>query len=257
MTALRKFDSRLLSLFRNNQEIQKLKEMQNFQNSKSLNDSQPFYETLLDTPTYAEQLKRPRNTEKANDAKQDIDYTQKLCMAKCTRCQRRFLDEASVVGHIMTSHVPSNKLKCKNCDKKFQHSDKLRLHCYSVHQMILSQSDLIDLKGYYTADPILSQQYIKYGKFESIICNYCGVVVSSFAHFREHLVQHRKQNWTCETCTSFEGPPLFLENHLIRYHRIKRDKLCFCFFCGKAFGDATQLAKHIKDQASSGSGVCR
>ena len=153
---------------------------------------------------------------------------------RCSRCEKRFLDENEYLQHKM-EHEEKKQYQCEICDRTFFRSSHLKRH-------VLTHST---------------------GRVNT--CDYCGKPFNSMANLRRHLmINHKKDSkHQCQVCGQMILQPSHLVKH-VREHQcdvvaVKKGESIFpvdnaangeqafkCYICKKMFKEHILLKRHLQ-----------
>ena len=135
---------------------------------------------------------------------------------QCEFCEKSFSRTHHLYRHVREVHEGRKDYKCETCGKPFSEKNKLKFHVHTVHE------------GY-----------------KAYECDSCGRKFTSTSGLKGHFEKcDTFIKKACDECGKLVEERL-MDNHKTRVH-IKPHK---CEICGRKFGVASVLKKHVKKHA--------
>ena len=138
---------------------------------------------------------------------------------KCGQCFETFKTISRIKFHM--KHCKNEELNCDKCEFKSKSSQKLQIHKSTKHG-------------------------------QNFKCELCDKSFKLKTSYHKHLIaKHESQNvsYQCDKCPKKFIKKIYLTNHLLRFHHLKKDNLCN--HCGEMFLTQETLKKHVFEHFNS------
>jgi len=148
------------------------------------------------------------------------------------------------------THPESTPFKCEQCDEKFKHEMKLRVHLAQNHEGPPLFKCKFCEKGFITRDQFsLHETYYckvrdKSQDSTTHTCDQCGMSFNHKRPFYQHYLKHFKK-YECKTCNKKFSRPDYLRKHMVTH---VEEKSFLCEDCGKSFNRSDNLKIHLKSK---------
>lgn len=165
----------------------------------------------------------------------------------CSHCPKVLDTKKKQYSHEET-HVKKYRLKCWQCDERFNNSSSKELHMVKVHgaNYKLSRECLSCGKIYPNRVGLrahLKRVHLRDRRYE---CTECDMSFASSAELKRHFVKHTgEKNYECQVCKKSFGRHNTLREHMKIHLNDRRFK---CEYCGEAFVQKCSWKAHMKNK---------
>ncbi|KAJ6648573.1 Zinc finger protein, partial [Pseudolycoriella hygida] len=180
------------------------------------------------------------------------EKTQKLT---CHKCQKQFVDQFKLDGHIRQVHEGLKPYKCPHCEKEFSKTRGYKHHLQFRHsapeEKKVYRCMYADCgKEYYLGESLnmhINRIHlgIKPKKLtQSYVCDQCGLVFNSGSKLKDHRYKHTGVlPFACKICSKTFITRMVLKNHTMRVHL--NHKPFVCPTCGLRKTTHRELKTHL------------
>lgn len=167
---------------------------------------------------------------------------------QCSECTRSYASPNSLQRHMRLEHDDSDKtaklLACKYCEKTFRLRYELQRHMQQHLPMAkrkLFPCASCDKKFTTNASAQSHAQYMHQDRPRPVICEQCGVAVTSVSALKEHMLIHTDYApYECDVCKKcFKS-----ENRLKRHKETHDPHKYICPECGMQLNSRPTLNRH-------------
>uniref|UniRef100_A0A8D9EX25 GDNF-inducible zinc finger protein 1 n=1 Tax=Cacopsylla melanoneura TaxID=428564 RepID=A0A8D9EX25_9HEMI len=162
---------------------------------------------------------------------------------ECKQCEAKFRHKYKLRIHVEKNHAAAKSHACTQCTAQFSYDYMLRNHVREVHEGVNYECASC-AQVFNHRQVLLFHIKAAHGPRNLVTCEVCSKQVNK-RRLKTHMRYHSDQKWKCDTCWSLFATKHTLQRHILRRHTSTKNFPCVVPDCKKKFSVVHDLKAHV------------